>query len=333
MKIKDIQAIETIKDGETASGGGADPQHGTDMTLETIDIETGPAPRAAVIILHGLGADGNDFVPVAHELDLAAVGPVRFVFPHAPTRPVTINGGYVMRAWYDILGLDAHAQREDEAGLRASQALVEALIAREKARGIPAGRIVLAGFSQGCAMTLHDRPAPRRAARRPGRPVGLPAAGRQDRRPSATPPTATRRSSSPTARADPMIPIARARQSRDALVALGHPVEWHEYPMPHSVCAGGDRRPEPLAAARPRRLRRRRGSASVSRRRVPRRRASDRPTPRPAACTPAWPEPSPTAASTAIATAHRRPPPSRPKPRRHHDQHDEQAVVEITNET
>ena len=124
------------------------------MTLEAIELETGPAPRASMIVLHGLGADGNDFVPVAHELDLAAVGPVRFVFPHAPTRPVTINGGYVMRAWYDILGLDSHLQREDEAGLRESQALVEALIAREKARGIAAGRIVLAGFSQGCAMTL-----------------------------------------------------------------------------------------------------------------------------------------------------------------------------------
>ncbi len=86
------------------------------MTLEAIEHETGPAPRASMIVLHGLGADGNDFVPVAHELDLGAVGPVRFVFPHAPTRPVTINGGYVMRAWYDILGLDSHLQREDEPG-------------------------------------------------------------------------------------------------------------------------------------------------------------------------------------------------------------------------
>src|SRR5678816_3268525 len=124
------------------------------MSLETIEIETGNDPTASMIILHGLGADDNDFVPVARELDLAAVGPVRFVFPHAPTRPVTINGGYVMRAWYDILGLDMHERREDEEGLRESQRLVEALIEREKERGIAANRIVLAGFSQGCAMTL-----------------------------------------------------------------------------------------------------------------------------------------------------------------------------------
>src|SRR6476659_9994200 len=117
-------------------------------SLDTIDIDTGAAPSASLIVLHGLGADGNDFVPFAEELDLRAVGPVRFVFPHAPTRPVTINGGYVMRAWYDILGLDSPQQREDEDGLRQSQALVEALIAREKVRGVAAGRIVLAGFSQ-----------------------------------------------------------------------------------------------------------------------------------------------------------------------------------------
>src|SRR5688500_6435963 len=123
------------------------------MSLETIEIETGPQPRASIIVLHGLGADGNDFVPSAHEVDLAAAGPVRWVFPHAPTMPVTVNNGYVMRAWYDILGFDL-AQREDEAGLRRSQAAVDALIAAERARGIAADRIVLAGFSQGCAMTL-----------------------------------------------------------------------------------------------------------------------------------------------------------------------------------
>jgi phospholipase/carboxylesterase len=208
----------------------------TDMTLETIEHETGPAPRAAMIILHGLGADGNDFVPVADELDLGAVGPVRFVFPHAPTRPVTINGGYVMRAWYDILGLDARELREDEAGLRGSQALVEALIAREKARGIPAQRIVLAGFSQGCAMTLmtglrHDE----RLAGLVGLSGYLPLAAKAEAERHAanrdTPIFLAHGTS------DPVIPIARARPSRDALVALGHPVEWHEYPMPHSVCA------------------------------------------------------------------------------------------------
>jgi phospholipase/carboxylesterase len=124
------------------------------MNRDAIEIETAPNPTASMIILHGLGADGSDFVPVAHELDLGPVGPVRFVFPHAPVRPVTINNGYVMPAWYDILSLDAQNRREDEAGLRQSRALVEALIAAEKARGIPARRIVLAGFSQGSAMTL-----------------------------------------------------------------------------------------------------------------------------------------------------------------------------------
>jgi len=204
------------------------------MDLDAIELVTAPDPRATVIVLHGLGADGNDFVPVAHELDLDAVGPVRFVFPHAPTRPVTINGGYVMRAWYDILGLDSPQQREDEAGLRQSQALVEALIAREKARGIPARRIVLAGFSQGCAMTLmtglrHDE----RLAGLVGLSGYLPLAAKAEAERHA----ANRETPIFLAHgtADPMIPIARARQSRDALIALGHPVEWHEYAMPHSV--------------------------------------------------------------------------------------------------
>lgn len=203
---------------------------------DTIEIETAPNPRASVIVLHGLGADGNDFVPVARELDLAAVGPVRFVFPHAPSRPVTINGGYVMRAWYDILGLDSHQQREDEAGLRQSQALVEALLAREKERGVPASRIVLAGFSQGCAMTLMT------GLRHDERLAGL--VGLSGYLPLAAKAAAERHDANryvpiflAHGSADPVIPIARARQSRDSLMALGHPVEWHEYPMPHSVCA------------------------------------------------------------------------------------------------
>ena len=206
------------------------------MTLEAIEHETAPSPRAAVIILHGLGADGNDFVPVAHELELAAVGPVRYVFPHAPTRPVTINGGYVMRAWYDILGLDARERREDEQGLRESQALVEALIEREKERGIPAARIVLAGFSQGCAMTLMT------GLRYRERLAGL--VGLSGYLPLAATTVAERHESNRDVpiflahgTGDPVIPIARARQSRDALVAMGHAVEWHEYAMPHSVCA------------------------------------------------------------------------------------------------
>jgi phospholipase/carboxylesterase len=206
------------------------------MKLEALELVTAPNPGTSVIVLHGLGADGNDFVPIAKELDLAAIGPVRFVFPHAPSRPVTINGGYVMPAWYDILGLDSHAQREDEAGLRASQALVEELIAGEKARGVPARRIVLAGFSQGCAMTLmtglrHDE----RLAGLVGLSGYLPLAAKAEAERHA----ANRDTPIFLAHgtADPVIPIARARQSRDALRALGHAVEWHEYAMPHSVCA------------------------------------------------------------------------------------------------
>jgi phospholipase/carboxylesterase len=205
------------------------------MMLATIDIETAPNPGASVILLHGLGADGNDFVPLAHELDLHAVGPVRFVFPHAPTRPVTINAGYVMRAWYDILSLDSPQPREDEAGLRESQALVDSLIEREKARGVAARRIVLAGFSQGCAMTLmtglrHDE----RLAGLVGLSGYLPLAAKAEAErhgANADVPIFLAHGS-----IDPVIPIARARASRDALVALGHAVEWHEYPMPHSVC-------------------------------------------------------------------------------------------------
>ena len=205
------------------------------MSLETIEIETGPNPTASVIILHGLGADGNDFVPVADEFDLSSVGPVRFIFPHGPTRPVTINGGHVMRAWYDILGTDI-ARREDEAGLRESQALVEELIAKEAARGIKASRIVLAGFSQGCAMTFM---AGLRHTERLGGLLGmsgyLPLADK----------TAAERSAANAdvpifqahGSADPVIAIARAAASRDALRALGYTVDWHEYPMQHSVCA------------------------------------------------------------------------------------------------
>jgi phospholipase/carboxylesterase len=209
------------------------------MTLEVIEVETAPNPSASIIILHGLGADGNDFVPVAEELDLTSVGPVRFVFPHGPTRPVTINGGYVMRAWYDILGSElgpGGVKREDEAGLRASQLLVDGLIANERARGVAADRIVLAGFSQGCAMTFMA------GLRHPERLAGL--LGMSGYLPLAAS-TAAERSSANTGvpifqahgRADPVIALDRATDSRDALLALGYPVEWHEYPMPHSVCA------------------------------------------------------------------------------------------------
>jgi phospholipase/carboxylesterase len=204
------------------------------MTLECIEMQTTDAPRASLIVLHGLGADGNDFVPIAQELDLAAVGGARFIFPHAPTRPVTMNGSYVMRAWYDIAGTPG-ARVEDEAGLRASQAQIEALIAREVARGMPARRIVLMGFSQGCAMTLLT------GLRHTERLAGL--VGLSGYLPLAAH-TAAERSAANAGvpiflahgRDDPMIALDRATASRDALRALGYDVEWHDYAMPHSVC-------------------------------------------------------------------------------------------------
>jgi len=206
----------------------------SDTLLETIELDTAPNPTAAVIWMHGLGADGNDFVPIVRELDLSGAAPIRFIFPHAPTMPVTINNGYVMRAWYDILGTDL-ARREDEAGLRASQKSVEALIAREQARGIAADRIVLAGFSQGCAMTLQT------GLRHPQKLAGLlclsgylplhaQVAAERHAANQATPIFLAH------GRGDPVIPIPRAEQSRDMLRALGYAVEWHEYLMQHAVC-------------------------------------------------------------------------------------------------
>ena len=205
------------------------------MTPEALEIETADAPRTSIIVLHGLGADGNDFVPICDELDLRAVGPVRFVFPHAPIRPVTINGGMAMRAWYDILGADI-ARREDEAGLRESQRAVQALIERERGRGIEASRIVLMGFSQGCAMTLLS------GLRFGERLAGL--VGLSGYLPLAVSTEAERSAANQGlpifmahGRLDPVIPIARAVDSREALLSLGYDVEWHEYTMPHSVCA------------------------------------------------------------------------------------------------
>jgi phospholipase/carboxylesterase len=203
------------------------------MNLDIIEFETAPNPRATLIVLHGLGADGNDFVPIAHQLDLDSVGPVRFVFPHAPVRPVTINGGYRMRAWYDILGTEL-VRREDEAGLRASQAEVAALIDREAARGIASGRVVLMGFSQGCAMTLLT------GLRYPERLAGLaclsgylPLAGQTGQ--ERTDANALVPIFMAHGMVDPVVPLLRATASRDALAALGYAVEWHAYPMPHSV--------------------------------------------------------------------------------------------------
>ncbi len=202
--------------------------------LDTIEIETAPAPRAAVIWMHGLGADGHDFEPIVPELGLPDSLPVRFVFPHAPIRPVTINAGMVMRAWYDVMSLGG-TRREDEQGVRASQRGIEALIEREKTRGLVAGQIVLAGFSQGGAMALQT------GLRHPERVAGLLVLS------SFLPlPDSLAAEASPANRDvpifmahgthDPLIPLARARDSRDRLLALGYHVEWHEYPMPHAVC-------------------------------------------------------------------------------------------------
>ncbi len=203
--------------------------------LDTHEIETGAAPRTSLIVLHGLGADGFDFVPICEELELRALGPVRYVFPHAPTRPVTLNGGYVMRAWYDIYAPDL-VRREDEAGLRESQRQVAALIDRERERGVAAGRIVVAGFSQGCAMALMT------ALRYPEHLAG--AVGLSGYLPLAATTAAERAPANADlpifmahGRQDPIVVPARGTASRDALRALGHEVEWHDYPMPHSVCA------------------------------------------------------------------------------------------------
>jgi phospholipase/carboxylesterase len=200
--------------------------------LDAIQLETGRNPNRSVIWLHGLGADGRDFVPIVGELDLPAA-PIRFVFPHAPMQPLTINNGMTMRAWYDIAGNDL-VRREDERGVRTSQGLVEALIARERERGVPASRIALAGFSQGGAISLQT------GLRHPERLAGIMALS------SYVPIAATLEAErNPSNRdvpvfmahgtQDPIIPLAYARHSRELLERLGYPVEWHEYPMPHSV--------------------------------------------------------------------------------------------------
>ena len=207
------------------------------MPLQVLEAQTGnpnDSPVATVLIMHGLGADGRDFVPIAEQLDLSSVGPVRFLFPNAPTIPVTINGGYVMPAWYDILAADL-VKREDEAGLRQSRLQIEEIIAHEKARGIPASRIVVAGFSQGCAMALM---VGLRHAEALAGMVGM----------SGYLPLAASTAAEHTAASlktpifmahgtrDGVVAMPRATASRDALAAMGYAVEWHDYPMEHSVC-------------------------------------------------------------------------------------------------
>src|SRR3990172_5080775 len=200
--------------------------------LKAIELETGKHPTTSVIWLHGLGADGHDFEAIVPELDLPEI-PIRFVFPHAPMQPVTINAGMVMRAWYDVS--DAAIRREDEAGVRASQACLEALIGREKERGTSANRVLLAGFSQGGAIALHT------GLRHRERLAGVMAL-------SCYLPVADKLAAEahPANRdvpvfmghgsEDPIVALARAVESRELLRREGYGVEWHDYRMPHSVC-------------------------------------------------------------------------------------------------
>lgn len=205
--------------------------------LPRIELESAQnpktAPSAAVIWMHGLGADGNDFAGLLPELDLSGCRPIRFVFPHAPSMPVTINGGYVMPAWYDIRGANLVAQQDAE-GIERSRQAITALIEYEVSRGIPYERIVLAGFSQGCAMALHT------ALRLPHRLAGvialsgyLPLSDRFAAERHAA------NANTPIFMAhgtmDPVVVLARAEESHRVLAEHGHPVQWHNYPMPHSL--------------------------------------------------------------------------------------------------
>lgn len=205
--------------------------------LEAIELETSKNPTAAVIWMHGLGADGNDFVPIVNELDLAGAPGIRFVFPHAPMRPVTINNGYVMRAWYDVSfgDLEGRSRKADEKGVRESQAQIGELIARENARGIAPDQIVLAGFSQGGAIALHT------GLRHPQKLAGVMALSTylplaESFVQEAAPANKATSVFMAHGTQDPVVPYAMGRSSRDLLNQSGYAVDWHEYPMQHSVC-------------------------------------------------------------------------------------------------
>lgn len=203
--------------------------------LPAIEVETGPNPTAAVIWLHGLGDDGHGWSEVVPALALPAALPVRFLFPHAPTMPVTINNGFVMRAWYDIRDADLHA-RADISGVRRSQALLETMIAHERARGIAAARIVLAGFSQGGAIALY-------AGLRHREPLaGIVALSTYlIDAPGLAAEAAAANRGVPILMAhgsfDPVVPLQAGEASRERLRSLGYDVDWRSYPMPHSLCA------------------------------------------------------------------------------------------------
>jgi len=203
--------------------------------LQTVESETRGKPAWAIIWLHGLGADGNDFAPIVPELVRPEWPAIRFVFPHAKVRPVTINGGVPMRAWYDIVS-QAIDQRADEAGVRESIAEIDALIGRERDRGVPASRVILIGFSQGGAIALAN------GLRREAGVAGIAAL-------STYLPLAPQMASEITdagkrtpvfmahGAQDPVVPQALGQRSREVMQGLGVGVEWHSYPMPHSVCA------------------------------------------------------------------------------------------------
>jgi phospholipase/carboxylesterase len=206
--------------------------------LETIEIETGKNPAAAVIWMHGLGADGNDFVPIVDQLALSGAPAVRFIFPHAPMRAVTINNGYVMRAWYDVSfgDLEGKSRRADEGGVRESEKLIGALIEQEVERKISSKKILLAGFSQGGAIALHTGLRyPQKLAGIMALSTYLPTADSLHK--EGTPENKTTPISMAHGVFDPVIPLVMGAGSMTFMTGLGYAVEWKQYPMQHSVCA------------------------------------------------------------------------------------------------
>lgn len=209
----------------------------SEQLLEAIVTETGAKPTAGVIWMHGLGADGNDFVPIVQELDLCGAPDIRFVFPHAPMQPVSINNGHVMRAWYDVKwgDLEGKSKQADEPGVRASQAAIARLIDREIAGGIAADKIVLAGFSQGGAIALQTGLRYRKKlagimALSTYLPLAETLAHEAAQENLQTPIFMAHGAQ------DGVVPYAMGVRSRDVLVERGYDVEWKEYPMQHSVC-------------------------------------------------------------------------------------------------
>jgi phospholipase/carboxylesterase len=204
------------------------------MTLDTFEMESGPAPQTSLIILHGLGADGRDFVPFCQALDVRRLGAVRFVMPSAPVMPVSINGGYAMQAWYDILPVQGPG-REHEPSLRTAQQMVQDLIEREITRGIRPEHIVLMGFSQGCAMTLMT------GLRCPHTLGGLIAlSGYLPLLPTTAAERHAANQHTPIFMAhgldDDVVALNRGELARDHLRQLGYAVTWHDYPIEHSMC-------------------------------------------------------------------------------------------------